>query len=61
MLFKTPGYWASIAGIPLKAGRQLVGSMRPSDLDDTRLLDLNVIPFLLQNNGTFPIYSRQYL
>lgn len=55
MLFKSPGYWASIAGIPLKAGRQLVGSMRPSDLDDTRLLDLNVIPFPLQNNGTFPI------
>lgn len=45
MLFKSLDYLASRAGAPLKVESQKIRNTRQRDVNEMRLLDLNVLPF----------------
>ena len=61
MLFKSLGYLAPRAGAPLKVESQMIGNSRQRDVNEMRLLDLNILPFSCSKNVVFPIYSRKHL
>lgn len=45
MLFKSLGYLAPSARAPLKVESQMTENTRQSDVNEMRLLDLNILPF----------------